>query len=375
MAVKREYITQQFPKTLLLGIQAPYNRNIDINSYFEEFLNLVKSNRTHYDEVKFITLREIDPAFFLTQGKLEQVKEMCDKLEIEEVIISEPLSVQQERNLSELLHCKIYDRTRLILEIFEKSATSAEGKLQVEIAMLQFDKSRLSGQGIYLSQQAGKIGNKGPGETIKERETRHIENAVLKIKKQLEKLHIARQTQRKRRLGSNIPLICLIGYTNAGKSTILNALTKSSVLAEDKLFATLDTTTRELYIDGKKKALISDTVGFIQQLPHQLIEAFKSTLSELEYADLLLHIIDSADANWELHIKTVLQILKELDVNKPMLYVFNKTDKVSSIEQLSTKISKYQPHVLVNAVEKENLQPLIDYINNFTGEFKKSSAS
>ncbi len=176
-------------------------------------------------------------------------------------------------------------------------------------------------------------------------------------------------------MGSNIPLICLIGYTNAGKSTILNALTKSSVLAEDKLFATLDTTTRELYIDGKKKALISDTVGFIQQLPHQLIEAFKSTLSELEYADLLLHIIDSADANWELHIKTVLQILKELDVNKPMLYVFNKTDKVSSIEQLSTKISKYQPHVLVNAVEKENLQPLIDYINNFTGEFKKSSAS
>lgn len=373
MAVKREYITQQFPKTLLLGIQAPYNRNIDINSYFEEFLNLVKSNRTHYDEVKFITLREIDPAYFLTQGKLEQVKEICDKLEIEEVIISEPLSVQQERNLSELLHCKIYDRTRLILEIFEKSATSAEGKLQVEIAMLQFDKSRLSGQGIYLSQQAGKIGNKGPGETIKERETRHIENAVLKIKKQLEKLHVARQTQRKRRLESNIPLICLIGYTNAGKSTILNALTKSSVLAEDKLFATLDTTTRELYIDGKKKALISDTVGFIQQLPHQLIEAFKSTLSELEYADLLLHIIDSADANWELHIKTVLQILKELEVNKPMLYVFNKTDKINSHEQLSAHIGKYQPHVLVNAVDKENLLPLVEYINNFTAQFKKNS--
>ncbi|MFZ5954061.1 MAG: GTPase HflX [Candidatus Dependentiae bacterium] len=371
MAVKKEYITQQFPKTLLLGIQAPYNRNIDINSYFEEFLNLVKSNRTHYDEVKFITLREIDPGYFLTQGKLEQVKEICDKLEIEEVIISEPLTVQQERNLSELLHCKIYDRTRLILEIFEKSATSAEGKLQVAIAMLQFDKSRLSGQGIFLSQQAGKIGNKGPGETIKERETRHIENAILKIKKQLEKLHTARQTQRKRRLASNIPLICLIGYTNAGKSTILNSLTKSSVLAEDKLFATLETTTRELYIDGKKTALISDTVGFIQQLPHQLIEAFKSTLSELEYADLLLHVIDIADANWELHIKTVHQILKELDVNKPMIYVFNKADKIDNKEQIESKISKYQPHVLVSAHNKTDLQPLIDYIFNFTENFKK----
>ncbi|BDC34294.1 hypothetical protein Noda2021_02520 [Candidatus Dependentiae bacterium Noda2021] len=371
MAIKKEYITEQYPKTLLLGIQAPYNRNIDINSYFDEFINLVKSNRTHYDEVQFITLREIDAGYFLTQGKLQQIKELCDKLEIEEVIISEPLTVQQERNLSEMLQCKIYDRTRLILEIFEKSATSAEGKLQVEIAMLQFDKSRLSGQGIFLSQQAGKIGNKGPGETIKERETRHIENAVLKIKRQLEKLHTARQTQRKRRLASNIPLICLIGYTNAGKSTILNALTKSSVLAEDKLFATLETTTRELYIDGKKKALISDTVGFIQRLPHQLIEAFKSTLSELEHADLLLHVIDIDDANWELHIKTVLEILKELEIDKPMLYTFNKIDKVDSSIDLESKVTKYTPHVLVNAHNKEGLEPLINYIRNYTEQFQK----
>lgn len=365
MAIKKEYITKNHPKTLIVGIQAPYNKTADVDSYFQEFLNLVKTNGTEYDEAIFIKLREIDAGTFLTKGKLEELKKITDEKNIEEVIFSEPFTVQQERNLFDYLQCRIYDRTRLILEIFEKSAQTAEGKIQVAIAMLQFDKTRLAGQGIYLSQQAGQIGNRGPGETIKERETRHIETAILKLKRQLESLAQARHTQRKRRLQNHIPNICIIGYTNAGKSTILNILTKSNVLAEDKLFATLDTTTRELYIDGHKKALISDTVGFIQQLPHQLIAAFKSTLSELQYADLLLHVIDASDANWETHIRVVEDILKDLEVDKSMLYVFNKTDKIAKIDDIMPAMQRYQPHVIISSLSKEGIEPLINYIRNW----------
>lgn len=365
MARKNEYITKTHPKTLIIGIEAPYNRTVNIDSYFQEFLSLVRTNQIEYDQSLFIKLREIDPGYFLTKGKLQEIKEVVDKHEIKELILSEPLTLQQERNLNDFLHCKIYDRTRLILEIFEKAAHTAEGKIQVAIAMLQFDKSRLAGQGIFLSQQAGVIGNRGPGETLKERETRHIENAILKLKRNLETLEKARATQRKRRLTSQIPLICLVGYTNAGKSTILNALTKSNVLAEDKLFATLDTTTRELYLDGQKKGLISDTVGFIQQLPHQLIEAFKSTLSELQYADLLLHVIDAADPNWENHIKVVMAILHELKIDKPMLYVFNKTDKVADLESLKQQINRYEPHVIISAQSKTGLKSLQDFLKKW----------
>lgn len=365
MAKNNVYITKTHPKTLIIGIDAPYNKTINMDSYFQEFLNLVKTNGTEYDEAVFVKLRDIDPGYFLTKGKLQEIKEIVQKHDIQEVVISEPLSVQQERNLHDLLHCKIHDRTRLILEIFEKAAHTSEGKIQVAIAMLQFDKSRLAGQGIFLSQQAGVIGNRGPGETLKERETRHIENAILKLKRNLESLAKARETQRKRRLNSQIPLICLVGYTNAGKSTLLNALTKSNVLAEDKLFATLDTTTRELYLDGQKKGLISDTVGFIQQLPHQLIEAFKSTLSELQYADLLLHVIDAADTNWENHIKVVMAILHELKIDKPMLYVFNKADKITDIENFEKQISHYEPHVLISAQTKVGLKPLFDFLKTW----------
>jgi len=365
MARKNEYITKTHPKTLIIGIDAPYNKTINIDSYFQEFLNLVKTNGTEYDQALFIKLRDIDPGYFLTKGKLQEVKEVVEKHEIREIIISEPLTLQQERNLHDFLHCKIHDRTRLILEIFDKAAHTAEGKIQVAIAMLRFDKSRLAGQGIFLSQQAGQIGNRGPGETLKERETRHIETAVLKLKRQLESLERARATQRKRRLINRIPLACLVGYTNAGKSTILNALTKSNVLAEDKLFATLDTTTRELYIDGTKKGLLADTVGFIQQLPHQLIEAFKSTLSELQYADLLLHVIDISDSNWQQHIKVVMAILHELHIDKPMLYVFNKADKAHDRTSLESQLNAYEPHVIISAQSKSGLQPLIEYLKNW----------
>ncbi len=362
MKKTRSVDTVLYPKTLLLGIDAPYNKIKDIDSYFAEFIHLVESNSIPFDHQLFIKIRSVDPAYFLTKGKLEEVREFCEKENIEEIIVSEPLSAQQERNLGELFHCRVFDRTQLILEIFEKSAHSAEGKMQVAIAMFNHQKSRVSGKGLHMSQQAGHIGGRGPGETAKEKELRHLEKQINKFKSELKDIQKIRENQRKRRLENRVPHICLIGYTNTGKSTILNQLTNANVLAANQLFATLDTTTRELYVNGIKKGVISDTVGFIQQLPHQLINAFKSTLDELQYADLLLHIVDSANPSWQEHIQIVQKILSELNVNKDMVYVFNKADVPTEHPITPEQMEQYQPHVLISAQSREGIQPLIDFL-------------
>lgn len=365
---KQATATVTYPKTLLLGVQTPENYMVNTDSYFEEFRNLARTNGVHNPEELIIKIRTIDAGYFLTKGKQEEVKAFCDEHEIEQVILSEPLSSRQAGNLGELFHCDVFDRTELILEIFEKSAHTAEGKMQVEIARLQHKKSRLAGRGVHFAQQSGAIGVRGGfGETAKEKETRHIENSILQIKRHLAVMHKARETQRKQRLGNKEPNICLIGYTNAGKSTILNTLTNSKVLAEDKLFATLDTTTRSLFVDGKKKGTLSDTVGFIQNLPTRLIDAFKSTLSELHYADLLLHVVDISDPGWQNHIRVVNDILNDLEVVTPTLYVFNKADKVDTL-LLAGALEKYEPHVIVSSLSKTSITPLIEYISSWMPE-------
>jgi GTP-binding protein HflX len=362
MARQPFYSTSESPKTLIVGVIAPYNRSIDADSYFSEFKNLVKTNRGHFEAEEYVKLRNIDPAYFITRGKLDVIRKTIQENGIQEVIISDALTNQQHRNLEEVLECKVYDRTHLILEIFERAATSAEGKKQVEVAKLQYQKSRLAGKGISMSQQSGLMGTRGPGETAKENEIRYLNKLITRLKRELEDLERTRIQQRKRRLISGQPQIALIGYTNAGKSTILNALTKSNILAEDKLFATLDTTTRELWIGPQKIGLISDTVGFIQQLPHLLIKAFKSTLTELEHADLLLHVIDISDAKWEEDIRVVHEILEELNVHKEMLYVFNKIDKVAHRDEIIPKLERYQPYVIVSGLSKDGIQPLAEYL-------------
>lgn len=356
----------KLPRVLIVGIYSPHNQVVDIDSYYQEFINLVHSNGIEYQESIFIRLRSIDPGYYLTKGKLEEVIALCSKHDIDQVIFSESFSGQQQRNLKEMLGAQVFDRTQLILDIFEKGATTAEGKTQVAIAMLKYRKTHLAGKGINMSQQFGMIGMRGPGETAKEKETQHIERLISKLERDLKNLHKVRETQRKKRISANIPMFCLVGYTNAGKSTILNALTHANVLAEDKLFATLDTTTRELYVESKKRGLISDTVGFIQQLPHNLIEAFKSTLAELEYATILLHVIDVSDPNFENHIKVVLETLKEINVDKPILYIFNKIDKAKlDPNKISQIISNYQPHIVISAISTEGLEPLVDFFKNW----------
>jgi len=357
--------TASRPRTLIVGVDSPYNPTANIEGYFAEFRELVRTNGIVPDKEVYIKLRQTDPGNLLTQGKLQELLEICNNENIEEVIFSEPLNGKQERNLSALLRCRVFDRTQLILEIFEKGAVSAEGKIQVNLAMLSHKKSRLANRGNSMSQQGGGIGTRGPGKTQKQTDIEHIEHLMLKLNRDLVKLKQVRDTQRKHRLTSKIPLICLVGYTNAGKSSILNALTKSDVLAEDKLFATLDTTTRELFLAGAKKVLLSDTVGFIQQLPHQLIEAFKATLDELQYAHLLLQVVDISDTNWRAHSATVEAVLKDLGINKPMLYIFNKIDKVDPIVLETLPLHLYEPHVLTSTYTEGGLDELRAYLTNW----------
>ena len=367
MTKKATSTKEDRPKVLLVGLFTPYNKLENQEAYFDEFVSLIKTLEIEYDGTHFTKLRHIDKANFLTKGKQQELTEICEKEKYEEVIFSETLSPLQERNLEELLNCEVFDREKLILEIFKKSAHTAEGKIQVEMAEIDFLKTRLSGKGQELAQQIGVIGVKGPGETAKEVLKRHLEDKFRQAKKKLKALQRSRDVQRKQRLESNTPLICLVGYTNAGKSTILNQLTKSDVLVEDKLFATLDTTIKKYFIDGKKQILISDTVGFISDLPHHLIEAFKTTLDELQFADILLCVIDSNNPVWQNQIKVVQNTLEELKVNKPILYVFNKIDKLSEekLKNLKQNLQDYEPHILISAKSKDGIKPIVDFLQHY----------
>lgn len=373
---KSELISTDFHlKTLLISVYAPDNKTDDIESYHEEFLNLAKTYGVHEPTIIRVKLRSLDSKYFFTKGKLEEIQAIFSEEDYDEVIISDTISGQQEKNLRDLFDCSIVDRTRLILSIFEKSATSAEGKVQVEIAKIELAKTRLTGKGVYLEQQAGAVGVRGgPGETLKEQTLRHLNRTVVTLKKQLQRIENSREEQRKQRLIKKTPQLCLIGYTNAGKSSILNKLTHSNVLAEDKLFATLDTTTRQLFINSTKIGTISDTVGFIQNLPHQLIESFKSTLSELRYASLLLIVIDISDNNWKSHINVVLDTLDEIDINKDKLFVFNKIDKISDalLEQRLKEFGFFGPYVSVTATTKEGLDPLKKYLATWKRKYDKA---
>lgn len=368
MATRQATSTAQiYPKTLIVGVYSPDNKMSTAEYHFEEFLNLIKTSGIQAEHSLFMKVRALDNNMFLTKGKLQEIADFCQEHEIEEVIFSELLSPIQERNLADYLQCEVYDRAHVILTIFKNAAQSSEGKIQVEIAELDYLKTRIIGKGKEFAQQAGYLGNRGPGETAKEVLKRMFEERTRQARKKLETLARSRDVQRKQRLSSSMPLVCIIGYTNAGKSTLLNLLTKSDVLAEDKLFATLDTTTRELFLGEKKKLLISDTVGFISQLPHHLIEAFKSTLDELRYADLLLHVVDASNPAWQNQVGVVEDMLQELGVHKPLLFVFNKQDLLSAEEraQLAIDLIGYTPHVIIDCKSKEHIASLIDYLQDY----------
>ena len=270
-----------------------------------------------------------DPHSFLGEGKAEELRQAVEATGADMVIFDNDLSPSQIRSLEQITGVTVIDRSALILDIFAQRAKTKEGRLQVELAQYQYLLPRLSGVGASLSRQGGGIGTRGPGETRLETDRRHIRARISRLQQELKEVRRIRSVQRQRREKNSVPVVALIGYTNAGKSTLLNALTGAGIPANNRLFDTLDTTTRRLRVSDTLEVLLSDTVGFIAKLPHHLVEAFQATLEELQYADLLLHVIDASDPNREDHMAVVEKLAAELaPQGVPMIEVYNKADLI-----------------------------------------------
>ena len=305
-----------------------------------------------------------DPHSFIGEGKVEEVKRMVENSDATMVIFDNDLSPSQIRVLTELCGVQVLDRSGLILDIFAQRAKTKEGCLQVELAQYQYLLPRLVGMWTHLERQAGTsgkgpIGSKGPGETQLETDRRHIHRKIDKLKAELEEVRRVRGTQRQRRMKNEIPVVAIVGYTNAGKSTLLNAITGAGIPANDRLFDTLDTTTRLLTVSDTLDVVISDTVGFIRKLPHQLVEAFKATLEELEYADLLLHVIDVSNPEWREQARIVDELIRELGAEGiPCIRVYNKCDAAFTAQQEREKDAVY-----ISARTGEGIPALLEAVD------------
>ena len=317
------------------------------------------------------------PGHYLGKGKVEELKAMVEATDADGIVTDDELTPSQQKNLAKMLNVKVLDRTMIILDIFAGRAQTAEGKAQVELAQLKYSLSHLTGLGISLSRQGGtagqgSVGNRGPGEKKLELDRRHIRNRIDQLNKELKELRENRALLRKKRERQGIPVVALVGYTNAGKSTLLNALTGADVFAEDKLFATLDTTTRRLEIpDGGAEILLTDTVGFINKLPHHLIQAFRATLEETRFADILLHVVDVSSPQKEEQMATVYETLKSLDcLDKPIVTVFNKADAIEQ-ETVTLVDSKANHTIAVSAKEGTNLQELLAVVTTVIDSARK----
>lgn len=311
-----------------------------------------------------------DPRTCIGSGKVKEIAEICTNNEIELVIFDFELTPAQIRNLEEDIggEVRVIDRSMLILDIFALHATSGEGKLQVELAQLRYSAPRLMGHGTELSRLGGGIGTRGPGETKLESDRRHMKEKVIALEKRISEMEHNRAVMRAQRDRSGLPKIALVGYTNAGKSTLLNALTGAGVLSEDKLFATLDPTTRKLELPCGESVLLTDTVGFIRKLPHHLVKAFKSTLDEVVYADILLIISDVTDPEVAEHIEVTRGVIEELGASdKPVIYVYNKCDMLDG----GVPMPDDDNTVVISGVTGQGIDRLLDVIEEEIHRFKK----
>lgn len=314
------------------------------------------------DEV--ICVRDLPtPNLYLGKGKISEIKEQCQRQDINTVIFNNDLSGTQQRNIEESIAVKVIDRTQLILDIFARHAKTPEGKTQVELAQLEYLLPRLTGRGIMLSRLGGGIGTRGPGEQKLEVDRRRIKDRIIKLKKDLHDLVNRRKTIRKKREESSVPTLTLVGYTSAGKSTLLNALTKSTQPVSKNLFTTLDPLSRRLTLTNNQKVVLSDTVGFINNLPLHLIEAFKATLEGVVEADLLLHVLDVSDLTFHEHNRVVCDILEKLNVKgKSIITVLNKIDKLSDQRWIEKYECDFNDSVAISALNGQNFEKLFSLI-------------
>ncbi len=322
-------IEEQAERVILVGVATDNLKEVE-DSLLE--LSELASTAGAVTVGTLIQNREnIHPGTYLGKGKLDELRALITELNATGIICDDELSPAQLKNMEEVLDTKIMDRTLIILDIFAQHATTRDGKIQVELAQLKYRSARLTGLGSSLSRLGGGIGTRGPGEKKLEMDRRLIKDRISHLGEELKGIRQNRDTARKQRTQNRMPVAAIVGYTNAGKSTLLNRLTNAGVLEEDKLFATLDPTTRNLSLPSGQEVLLTDTVGFIRKLPHHLIDAFRSTLEEAKYADIIIHVVDASNPQMDAHMSTVYETLRQLGVeDKPIITLFNKQDLIDS---------------------------------------------
>jgi GTPase len=354
-------------KALLVSIQLKSDKHHwrieDISSELEE---LASSACVEVVENIICICDKATSNFLIGKGKVEEISIIANEEAVDTVIFSHDLSGTQQRNLEEAIGKKTIDRTQLILDIFARRARSPEGKMQVELALLQYLLPRLVGKGIMLSGLGGGIGTRGPGETKLEVDRRQIRKKIDKLKDDLKAFRLHRLTMRKRRKDNNLPVVALVGYTSAGKSTLLNQLTKATQITSDKLFTTLDPLSKSLQLPNGQNIIVSDTVGFLHELPHHLIEAFKATLEEVNDADLLIHVLDIADQRLYQHNQAVQSVLEELGAqDKHILVALNKVDLIGDRSWLKVSQKDFTNSIFLSAKTGENLKELIAKVQDY----------
>ncbi|MFC4557208.1 GTPase HflX [Virgibacillus kekensis] len=341
-------------RILIISVKQQNQNEERFESSLEELVSLCKTAGGSVEKIMTQNRQRVHPAFYIGEGKADEIRKVVEELDIDTVISNDELSAGQLRNLSDKFDVKVIDRSQLILDIFAQRAQTKEGKLQVELAQLEYLLPRLHGQGEAMSRLGAGIGTRGPGETKMETDQRHIRRRIYDIKRRLKQVVQQREQYRKRRKTNEVFQIAIVGYTNAGKSTLFNRLTNSSSLEENQLFATLDPLTREIHLPSGLHTLITDTVGFIQDLPTSLVASFRSTLEEVAEADFILHVVDASSPDFEQHQETVNDLLQDLDAHTiPTLTVYNKKDLINA-----DFIAIHHPNILMSALDTESIHQL-----------------
>ena len=352
-------------RALLIGLEKHGVSKWDLQDSLEELAELANSAGAEVVDTVTQKLEKPTAPYYIGKGKAESLKPALHDRQVTSVIFDDELSPAQGRNLENLLSRKVLDRTQLILDIFAQRARSREGRLQIELAQLQYLLPRLTRMWHHLSRQTGGIGTRGPGETQLEVDRRRVQERIARLERELESVRKTRAVQRQGRKRHQWPVAAVVGYTNAGKSTLLNLLTGADVVAENKLFATLDPTTRSFVLPNKQRVLLTDTVGFLRKLPHTLIESFKATLEEVSEADLLIHVADLSHPRVDDQIEAVENVIKELDAfGKQTVIVFNKIDHVQHRDLIDTYLRRFPGSVAISARTGENVNQLVQALQD-----------